>query len=71
MGFAGDSVVKSLPANAGDASSIPGPRRSHMPRSNKAFAPQLLSLCPRAWKPQLLKLGSLGAFALQQEKPRQ
>ena len=29
-GFLGGSVVKSLPANAGDTGSIPGPRRSHM-----------------------------------------
>ena len=28
MGFPGDSLVKNLPANAGDASSIPGSRRS-------------------------------------------
>ena len=28
MGFPGGSVVKSLPANAGDPGSIPGPRRS-------------------------------------------
>ena len=33
-GFPGDSVVNNLPANAGDMGSIPGPRRSHMPRSN-------------------------------------
>ena len=28
------SVVKNLPANAGDMGSIPGPERSHMPQSN-------------------------------------
>ena len=28
MGFPGGSVVKSLPANAGDQGSIPGPGRS-------------------------------------------
>ena len=32
--FPGSTVVKNLPANAGDMGSIPGPRRSHMPRSN-------------------------------------
>ena len=32
-----------------------GPGRSHMPRSNYARAPQLLSLCSRAREPQLLK----------------
>ena len=30
----GGTVVKNLPANAGDTGSIPGPGRSHMPRSN-------------------------------------
>ena len=48
-------MVKNLPANAGDTGSIPGPGRSHMSRSNKACAPQLLSLCSRACEPQLLK----------------
>ena len=33
-GFPGGAVVKNLPANAGDMGSIPGPGRSHMPRSN-------------------------------------
>ena len=32
--FAGGTVVKNPPANAGDMGSIPGPGRSHMPRSN-------------------------------------
>ena len=32
--FPGDAVVKNPPANAGDTGSIPGPGRSHMPRSN-------------------------------------
>ena len=31
MGLPGGPVVKSLPANAGDLGSIPGPGRSHMP----------------------------------------
>ena len=53
-GFPGGSVVKNLPANAGDTSSSPGLGRSHMPRSNKAQAPQLLSLHSRAHEPQLL-----------------
>ena len=30
----GGAVVKNPPANAGDTDSIPGPGRSHMPRSN-------------------------------------
>ena len=33
-GFPGGAVVENLPANAGDTGSIPGPGRSHMPRSN-------------------------------------
>ena len=33
---------------------IPNPGRSHMPWSNKACVPQVLSLCSGAWKPQLL-----------------
>ena len=32
--FPGGSVGKNLSANAGDMGSIPGPGRSHMPRSN-------------------------------------
>ena len=47
-------MVKHLPANAGDTGSIPGPGRSHMPRSNWAPAPQLLSLRSRAREPQPL-----------------
>ena len=40
-------MVESLPANAGDKGSSPGLGRSHMPRSNWAREPQLLSL--RVW----------------------
>ena len=32
--FPGGTVVKNLPANAGDTGSSPGPGRYHMPRSN-------------------------------------
>ena len=39
-------MVKNSPANAGDTGSSPGLGRSHMPWSNEACAPQLLS--PRA-----------------------
>ena len=46
-GFPGGAVVGSLPANAGDTGSSPGLGRSHMPRSNWAREPQLLSL--RVW----------------------
>ena len=41
-------VVKNPPANAGNMSSIPGPGRSHMLRSNSAHAPQLWSLCAQS-----------------------
>ena len=34
LGFPGSSVVKNLPANAGDTGSIPDPGWSHMPQSN-------------------------------------
>ena len=40
-------MVESLPANAGDTGPSPGLGRSHMPRSNWAREPQLLSL--RVW----------------------
>ena len=46
-GFPGGTVVKNLPANAGDTGSSPGLGRSHMPQSNWACEPQLLSL--RVW----------------------
>ena len=46
-GFPGGTVVENLPANAGHTDSSPGLGRSHMPRSNQAREPQLLSL--RVW----------------------
>ena len=46
-GFPGGAVVESLPANAGDMGSSPGLGGSHMPWSNWAREPQLLSL--RVW----------------------
>ena len=69
--FPGGTVVKNVPANAGNMASSPGLGRSHMPWSNKAPAPQLLSLCSRAHKPQLLKPPAPRARAPQQEKPPQ
>ena len=78
LDFPGGAVVKNLPANAGDTGLSPGPGRSHMPRSNKARAPQLLSLRSRAHEPQLLspwatttEARAPRAHALQQEKPPQ
>ena len=59
LGFPGGAVVTNPPANAGDMGLIPGPGRSHMLWSNKARAPQLLSLRPRAREPQLLKTADL------------
>ena len=47
MGFPGGAVVENLPANAGNTVSSPGLERSHVPRSNWAREPQLLSL--RVW----------------------
>ena len=40
-------MVENLPANAGDTGSSPGLGGSHMPQSNWAREPQLLSL--RVW----------------------
>ena len=40
--FPGGTVVKNLPANAGNMGSSPGPGRSHMPQNNYACEPQLL-----------------------------
>ena len=42
-------MVKNLPANAGDTGSIPISRKSHMPQSNSASVPQLLSLHSSLW----------------------
>ena len=47
IGFPGGAVVENPPANAGDTGSSPGLGRSHMPRSDWAREPQLLSL--RVW----------------------
>ena len=76
--FPGGAVVKNPPANAGDTDSSPGPGSSHMPRSNQARAPQLLSLRSRDREPQLLSPHATTtearvprARALQQEKPPQ
>ena len=76
--FSGGAVVKNPPANAGDTDSSPGPGRFHMPRSNYACVPQLLSLRSRARMPQLLNLRATTteahaprACAPPQEKPWQ
>ena len=72
--FPGGAVVKNPPANAGDMGSSPGPGRPHMPWSNKAHVPQLLSpraatteaRAPRARAPQQEKPPQWEAHALQQ-----
>ena len=43
VGYSDGSVVKNLPANAGDSGSIPDRGRSYMPQSNQTLMPQLLS----------------------------
>ena len=76
--FPGGAVVGSLPTNAGDAGLIPGVGGSHMPQSDWAHAPQLLSLRSKAGEPKLLsphaattEARAPRACALQQEKPPQ
>ena len=71
-------MVKNPSANAGDTGLSPGLGRSHMPWSNKARVPQLLSLRSRACEPQLLSPCATTtearvprAGAPQQEKPLQ
>ena len=64
--FPGGAVVENPPANAGDTGSSPGPGGSHMPRSDWAREPQLLS--PSA---TTTEARAPGAGAPQQEKPPQ
>ena len=78
QGFPGGAVVGSPPASAGDMGLSPGPGGSHMPWSNWARVPQLLSPCSGAREPQLLSPRAAttearvpGARALQREKPPQ
>ena len=59
-GFPSGSVVKNLPASAGDMSLIPGPGRSHRPQGNKAHVPQLWGLHSRGHMLLLLKPGLCG-----------
>ena len=58
-------MVKNLPTSARDTGSIPGPGRSHMPRSNEATVVPLLGR-PRAAAPEAQVLR---ACALQEETP--
>ena len=59
-------IGKNLPANAEDTGSFPVMGRFHLPRSNKACVPQLLS--PRATTSEA---HVPRACAQQQEKPMQ
>ena len=76
--FPGDPVVENPPASSGDTGSIPGLGRSHMPWSNKACAPQSLSLHSNAHELLLLspwatpvKPSHPRTCTVQQEKPLQ
>ena len=62
--FPGGTVDKKLPVNAGDMGSIPGLGRSHMPQSNEARVPQLLSPSTATTETSVPR-----ACALQQQKP--
>lgn len=56
-GFSGGSVVKNVPANAGDKGPIPDLGRAHVPRRNQDRAsqvPELLGLCSGNRGPRLL-----------------
>ena len=64
--FSSSAVDKNPSANAGDTGSIPDPGRFHMPQSNEARVPQLLS--PHA---AITEDHAPRACAPQQEKPLQ
>ena len=68
-GFPGGTVVKNPPANAGDTGSSPGPGGSHMPRSNEAHAPQLLSLHATTTEPACLQPVLCSRRSHRNEKP--
>ena len=68
MDFPGDSVIKKLPAHAGDMSLIPDLGRPHVLWSNQICASQLLSWFSRAWELQLLQPLTLEPM-LYNEKP--
>ena len=71
QGFPDGSAVKNPSANVGDLGLIPDPGRFRVPQSNWVRVPQLLSLCTRDCKLQLLKPMCASAHALQKEKPLQ
>ena len=71
QGFLGGSVVKGLPANAGDTGSIPDPGGSYMAQSDWTCALEPPSLNCWVHGPQLLKLSGPRACVLQLEKTPQ
>ncbi|KAJ8782111.1 hypothetical protein J1605_001975 [Eschrichtius robustus] len=68
-GFPGGAVAENLPASAGDTGSSPGPGRCHMPRSNWAREPQLLSLSAVTTEPARLELVLDNKRSHRNEKP--
>ena len=50
QGFHGGAVVKNMPANAGTW--VPGPGRSHMPRTTKPMSHNHWALCHNYWSPR-------------------
>ena len=60
--FLAGTVGRSLPDNAYNMGSIPGPRRFHKPQNTQVHVPQLLSLPSRANEPQLAKPARSRAF---------
>ena len=79
QGFPGGAVVKNLPANAGDAASIPGPGRSHI--AVEQLSSRATTTEPVVWGPgtvtaepkphNLLKPTCSRACAAQPERPPQ
>ena len=68
LAFAGGSVVKNLPANAGDVGSVSGLGMILHTLEQLSRCTKLLSLCSQAWELQLLKPMCPGARAPEQEK---
>ena len=64
--LSGGTVGRNLPTNAGVVGSIPGLGKSHMPWSNQAGKPQLLSLFATTTEAHVPR-----AFAWQREKSLQ
>ena len=68
VGFPGGSVVKNLPANAGDTFD---PWSGKILQASEQLGPCATTTKPVLWRLQLLKSLSSGARAPQQEKPLQ